>query len=50
MTDEPPAQKPPHRWRRPMSAKAARRAFIKAHNRRMRARAMKHQPEQQPDR
>jgi rubrerythrin len=41
MTDDLPAHKPPPRPRRPMSAKAARRAFIKAHNRRMRARALK---------
>ena len=42
--------RPPARRRRPMSAKSMRRAFIKAHNRRMRARALKKQPEQQPDR
>jgi hypothetical protein len=32
MTDDQP-RKPPRRWRRPISAKAVRRAFIKAHNR-----------------
>jgi hypothetical protein len=33
-----------------MSAKATRRAFIKAHNRRIRARALKQQREEQPNR
>jgi hypothetical protein len=31
------------KWRRPASAKVARRRFIRAHNRRMRARAIKRQ-------
>lgn len=31
------------KWRRPKSAKAARRAFIRAHNRRMRGRALRPQ-------
>lgn len=38
---KPPVKK--QRQRRYMSAKAARRAFIKAHNRRMRGRAIKQQ-------
>lgn len=32
-------------WRRPMSAKAARRAFIRTHNRRMRGRAISRRKE-----
>ena len=35
-----PAVRHRRKWRRPMSAKAARRAFIKKHNRRMRARSV----------
>jgi hypothetical protein len=33
-------------WRRPMSAKAARRAFIRAHNRRTRGRALRRPPKE----
>ena len=43
------AEEQPRRlWRRPRSAKAARRAFIKAHNRRLRARAIKQQQGEAP--
>jgi hypothetical protein len=34
------------KWRRPKSAKAARRAFIRAHNRRMRGRALRQSREE----
>ena len=41
----PPAASVPHRrnWHRPKSARAARRAFIRKHNRRMRARMLREQ-------
>ena len=39
---EPPVS-PRRQWRRPMTAKAARRALIKKHNRRLRVRALREQ-------
>jgi hypothetical protein len=39
----PEAPQPRRKWRRPMTAKAARRALIKKHNRRRRARALREQ-------
>jgi hypothetical protein len=49
LAGRPPAAEPVKHehttWRRPRTAKASRRAFIRAHNRRMRGRALRNKRE-----